>query len=112
MKKGRDEYIERRYKETKLFKYILPSLVIIILVNFASAYFKYYAIAIKSGFIKTVFDKRTVVVQQINKDYNLINIGNIVVYQRIIISLFVECIVNKKYFYTKEDANFMKIIMK
>ena len=79
---------------------------------FVSDYFKYYAIAI--GSMKSVFNKGSaVIVQQIKKDHNMINIGDIIAYRMnnnivVLRVINIKTIANEIYFYTKGKVNSYK----
>lgn len=103
--------IDRDYYKKRISLFFIPIIMMFIVVYFVSGYFKYYAIAIVSGSMTDTFSRGDVViVEQINSDYDRIDIGNIIAF-KYNKSIVVHRIVRKAqsedslYFYTKGDAN-------
>lgn len=109
--KESDEYVERDYKKTNILALIIPTLFTIVVVYFTSGYFKYYALAIASGSMERTINKGDVViVKKIDKDYNDLKVGQVLVYKYssvVVVHRIIRIVHDngKYYFYTKGDNN-------
>lgn len=106
----RDEEVLRDYYKKKLVPLIIPTIIVVIIVYLTSGYFRYHAIAIGSGSMTPNINKGDVVVIEKDKDYDKIDIGQVIAYRKgnvIVVHRLIKKIEvdDKYYFYTKGDAN-------
>ena len=110
-KREEDSYIDRNYKKINLPTLIIPAVLTIIMVYFTSGYFKYYALAVASGSMEPKISKGDIViVKKVDKDYDKLKIGDILVYKYnnvVIVHRIIKIIEEEGvyHFYTKGDAN-------
>lgn len=95
-------------KTIPIISWLIPTIITIILVYFVSGYFKYQAIAIASDSMNPEIAKGDVVI--IKKNYNKLKTGTIIAYKynkKIVVHRLtkIEKYKEKKYYYTKGDAN-------
>ena len=109
-KKEKDEEELQRKNKNKLISLVLPLILVMFLVYITSGYFHYHAIAVGSGSMTPNILKGDVVVIEKIKDYDKVNIGQVIAFKKDKI-IVVHRLINKVYvdgeyyFYTKGDAN-------
>lgn len=109
--KEKDEHINREYQKKQILPLIIVCIVLLTIVSFTSGLFKYQAIAIASGSMEPHISRGDVVViEKVTPDSEKLQEGQILAYkyEGVIIVHRINKIVeidNKKYYYTKGDAN-------
>lgn len=107
--RDKDEFLDRDYRKSNYFSYLVTGLIMLIIIYFVSGYFRYFAIVVVSNSMNPVFYRGDIVIvdQKIKKD---VPVGQMIAYKKDD-TIVLHRIVNieqkeaRKVYYTQGDAN-------